>query len=76
MAERMITATRFKAECLGLLDEVAATGAELVITKRGKPVVRVVAAGPVASLEGSVTQLVDDDGLITPVGGAWDAETR
>ena len=75
MAQRTITATRFKAECLGLLDEVAATGAELVVTKRGRPVVRVVAAGPVGSLEGSVTQLVGDDDLIAPVGGHWDAET-
>jgi prevent-host-death family protein len=75
MAQRTITATRFKAECLGLLDEVAATGTELVVTKRGKPVVRVVAAGPVGSLKGSVTQLVGDDELIAPVGGRWDAET-
>jgi prevent-host-death family protein len=72
--ERIVTATKFKAECLGLLDEVATTGTELVVTKRGKPVVRVVAAGPVGSLAGSVTQLVDDDELLAPVGAPWDAE--
>ena len=38
--DREISATEFKAKCLGLLDEVAA-GASLVITKRGKPVARV-----------------------------------
>jgi prevent-host-death family protein len=73
---KTITATRFKAECLGLLDEVAATGAELIVTKHGRAVVRVVPAGPVDSLEGSVRQLVDDAELIAPIGGAWDAEGR
>jgi prevent-host-death family protein len=35
-----ISATEFKAKCLKLLDEVAATHEPLVITKRGKPVTR------------------------------------
>lgn len=38
-----ITATEFKAKCLQLLDEVQRTGEELVISKRGKPVARVIA---------------------------------
>lgn len=37
-----VTATEFKAKCLRLLDEVNRTGGELVISKRGKPVARVV----------------------------------
>jgi prevent-host-death family protein len=37
-----ISASEFKAKCLKLLDEVAATHEPLVITKRGKPVARVV----------------------------------
>jgi prevent-host-death family protein len=40
----MISATDFKARCLHLLDEVQRTGEELVISKRGRPVARVVAA--------------------------------
>ena len=32
----------FKAKCLALLDEVAETGKEIVITKRGKKVARLV----------------------------------
>ncbi len=40
---KAITATEFKAKCLQLLDEVQRTGEELVISKRGKPVARVVA---------------------------------
>ena len=38
---RTIGAGEFKAKCLKLLDEVAATGEALVVTKRGKPVARI-----------------------------------
>jgi len=37
-----INAAEFKAKCLKLIDEVAATHEPLVITKRGKPVARLV----------------------------------
>ena len=40
MVTRTIPAGEFKAKCLALLDEVAETGDELVVTKRGKPVAR------------------------------------
>lgn len=40
---KTINATEFKAKCLQLLDEVQRTGEDLVISKRGKPVARVVA---------------------------------
>ncbi|MEO8615042.1 MAG: type II toxin-antitoxin system Phd/YefM family antitoxin [Luteolibacter sp.] len=40
---KTISATEFKAKCLQLLDEVQRSGEELVISKRGKPVARVVA---------------------------------
>lgn len=70
-----ITATRFKAECLGLLDRVAQTGEELVITKHGKPVARVVPPAARRSLRGTVTYHVDDSELIAPLGETWSAET-
>ncbi len=35
---RTIKASEFKAKCLKLMDEVAATGEPLVITKNGRPV--------------------------------------
>jgi prevent-host-death family protein len=41
MVTRTIPAGEFKAKCLALLDEVAETGEELVVTRRGKPVARV-----------------------------------
>ena len=37
-----ISATRFKAKCLKLIDEVAATRKPLTITKRGKPLAKLV----------------------------------
>ena len=35
---RTVKASEFKAKCLKLMDEVAETGNEIVITKRGRPV--------------------------------------
>ena len=35
---RHIKASEFKAKCLALVDEVARTGAAVVITNNGKPV--------------------------------------
>ena len=40
---RTMAAGEFKAKCLAVMDEVAATGEPVLITKRGKPVVRVAA---------------------------------
>jgi prevent-host-death family protein len=40
--DKMIAAGEFKAKCLHLLDEVAEQRAPLVITKRGKPVAKLV----------------------------------
>ncbi len=37
-----INTTEFKAKCLKLIDEVAQTREPLIITKRGKPVAKVV----------------------------------
>ena len=42
----VISASEFKAKCLKLMDEVEATGRPLTITKNGRPVARLVAAGP------------------------------
>lgn len=67
LVERTIAASRFKAQCLALLDEVADTGQGLVITKRGKPVARLIPLEPPESLEGSVTFLVSDEEFIAPL---------
>lgn len=74
MAQRTVNASRFKAECLGLLDEVAATGQELVITKRGRPVARVTPVEDAPSLRGSVRFLVSADELVAPLGDVWNSD--
>ena len=38
MAERVISATEFKAKCLGFLDEIEQSGEPIIITRRGLPV--------------------------------------
>jgi prevent-host-death family protein len=40
-AVKSVAISEFKAKCLGLIDEVA-SGAEIVISKRGKPIARVI----------------------------------
>ena len=42
---KTVSVSEFKAKCLGLLAAVQATGEALLVTKRGKPLVRVLAAG-------------------------------
>jgi prevent-host-death family protein len=70
---KTMTASRFKAQCLALLDEVAETGESLVLTKRGRPVARVAPVQAPASLRGSVTFQVSDDELAAPLPARWDA---
>jgi prevent-host-death family protein len=74
MPASTIPAGEFKAHCLQLLDEVAASHAPLTITKRGRPVAQLVpvpAERPLfGALQGSVLAQQD---LIAPVGEAWEA---
>lgn len=70
---RTIPAGEFRARCLALVDEVNETGEEIIITRRGKPVARLV---PVEretwkSLIGSVTW---QDDIISPIDEEWEAE--
>ncbi len=46
MKETTVAVSEFKAKCLRLLDEVAQEGQILVVTKRGRPVARVVPISP------------------------------
>ncbi|MXZ45994.1 MAG: type II toxin-antitoxin system Phd/YefM family antitoxin [Chloroflexi bacterium] len=40
---QIIKASEFKARCLKLMDEVAETGEEIVITKNGEPIAKLIA---------------------------------
>ena len=58
---KKVSATDFKTHCLKLLDEVAESGREMLVTKRGEPVARLAPLRERAqrklpkSLEGTVT---------------------
>jgi prevent-host-death family protein len=75
MVMRRIPASRFKAQCLALLDDVALTGEEIIVTKRGRAVARLVAIDEPKPLAGSVRFHVSDEDLIAPLDVVWDAES-
>ena len=66
---REIKASEFKAKCLALIDEVAESGEAIIVTKHGKPVVRVEPDRPAAKgpafgfLKGMVERVGPDDDL-------------
>jgi antitoxin (DNA-binding transcriptional repressor) of toxin-antitoxin stability system len=71
--ETMIAAEQFQATCLDWLDTVHEERISLLITRRGKPIARLIAADakPVAlfgALRGTV-KAADD--LISPIGTNW-----
>lgn len=73
MPDRTYTATRLKAELLGILDDVQATGEPVIVTKHGQAVARIVPVATPADLAGSVDFLVADDELLAPIDERWDA---
>lgn len=69
-----IPAGEFKAKCLQLMDMVNREGVELVITKRGQPVAKLVPIEPVSAspfgwMEGTV-QLLGD--IVAPDHESWE----
>lgn len=75
MVMQTLSASQFKARCLALLDDVALTGEEIVVTKRGRPVARLVAVDEPRPLAGSVTFHASDEELLAPLDVAWDAQS-
>jgi prevent-host-death family protein len=43
---KQMQASVFKARCLSVIDEIQSTGEPVVVTKRGRPIVKVVPAEP------------------------------
>lgn len=76
MTIRTISASQFKAQCLAMLDEIAATGEEIVVTKRGRAVARVSAVAEPESLRDSVTFNVPDEDLLAPLDIDWDIAAK
>jgi prevent-host-death family protein len=71
MKSTTMSAAKFKAQCLGILDKVARTRRSLVITKRGKPLARLVPLDETAqTLRGSVRLELD---IVSPTSERWNA---
>ncbi len=78
MKKNTYSVSQFKAESLGLLEKITKTGESIIVTKRGKPIAKVV---PIAEpgfdkpilgkLKGTIVSEID---IITPLGSQlWKA---
>ncbi len=74
---RTMKASEFKAKCLGLMDEVAENGGEIVITKNGKPVSRLVPyrEKPVNWFGADRGKLEILGDIISPIDVEWEAQS-
>ena len=73
---RTMKASEFKAKCLALMDEVAESGEEIIITKRGKPVAKLAPyEDKPASWFGRGDGIVIHGDIIEPIDVEWEAET-
>ena len=72
---KTLKAGEFKAKCLKLMDEVAATGEEVVITKHGKPVSKLVPfrkpAKTLFGLHKGKSKILGD--IMAPIDVKWEA---
>jgi len=73
-----VSAANFKTNCLRLMDEVARRRVPLVITKRGKPVAKLVPLndGPIdifGRMAGTIKICGD---IIEPTGEVWEADAE
>ena len=74
MTMKQIAAAKFKEQCLSLLDEVDQDG--IVITKRGKPVAKLIPIGAEsASLIGSLAGKLKIQGDVLSTGVRWNAQS-
>lgn len=74
--DRKINAAAFKARCLALIDEVAESGEPLIVTKRGKAKVQIVAVREKpktlrGALKGSFKIIGD---IVGPIVDDWDED--
>jgi prevent-host-death family protein len=74
---KVIAAGQFKARCLALIDQVSQTHQVITITKRGKPVARLVPLEDEKprNLFGYLAgHVVEEGDILSPTGEAWEAE--
>jgi antitoxin (DNA-binding transcriptional repressor) of toxin-antitoxin stability system len=72
---KTMTVTEFKAKCLRLVDDLMPSG--ILLTKRGRPVARVIPAGPLDNrdLIGALKGSIAVKGNLFCTGVKWHAES-
>jgi antitoxin (DNA-binding transcriptional repressor) of toxin-antitoxin stability system len=73
---QVVKASEFKAKCLALMDQVAATGDAVLITKNGRPVAELRACASARpkspfGLHKGMTVIVGD--ILAPIDAEWEA---
>lgn len=74
---KIMKASEFKAKCLAVMDEVAATREAVVVTKNGVPLVELVPLQrkPKRDLIGLFKgEMIIKGDIMSPIGAEWDAE--
>ena len=72
---KTLAAAKFKAQCLALIDNVAQNHESIIITKYGKPMVKVVPINEkkdlnLKPLKGAATYIGD---IVSPIDEEWEA---
>lgn len=77
-SDRHLGAGEFKAKCLRIMDEVAATRRAVIVTKKGKPVVKIIPIEPespqdvLGCMAGEIEIVGDIEAPVVPA-GQWKA---
>ena len=71
---KTMAAGKFKDVCLKTLDEVATTKTVVVITKRGRPVAKLVPCGPSPARRSLAGSVLKESGDPFRTGERWDAD--
>ncbi len=78
--QRIVPAGQFKNQCLALMDELLVRGGELIITKHGRPVARLLpicddklADIPIFGSMGGTLTFVESD-ITSPIDITWNVE--
>ena len=73
---KTLAAAKFKAQCLALINDVAQTHESIIVTKYGKPMVKVIPIDEKSDintkpLKGVATYIGD---IVSPIEDEWEAE--
>jgi prevent-host-death family protein len=74
MKQHFVPAGEFKNACLRLMDEVSKHGIPITVTRRGKPLVRIVPATTGSKPRSLLRTIVHEDDDTFSTGEVWEAD--